>query len=69
MEEIRSVEDMFLEERDPAQYKTMQEKGAIGIGGHFDDQKNWEAVTLFSSTGDYKDILYCKMHLLIVLQA
>lgn len=57
MQEIRSIENMFLEERDPEQYKEMQEKGAIGIGEHFDDQKSWEAVTLFSSTGDYRDIL------------
>jgi len=57
MQEIHSVESMFLEERDPEQYKEMQEKGAVGIGEHFDNQKSWEAVTLFSSTGDYKDIL------------
>lgn len=57
MEEIRQVEDMFLGERDPEQYAIMKEKGATGIGEHFEDQKEWGAVTLFSSTGDYKDIL------------
>ena len=57
MQEIYSVENMFLEERDPEQYKEMQERGAVGIGEHFDNQKSWEAVTLFSSTGDYRDIL------------
>lgn len=57
MSEIRSVESLFLEERDKDQFKIMKEKGATGIGEHFDNQKNWEAVTLFSSTGDYKDIL------------
>jgi hypothetical protein len=57
MKEIQSVENMFLDERDHEQYKKMQENGATGIGEHFDDQKKWEAVTLFSSTGNYRDIL------------
>lgn len=55
--EIRDVENMFLEERDPDQYEKLRQKGATGIGEHFEDQKEWSAVTLFSSTGDYKDIL------------
>ena len=57
MKEIATVEEWFLEERDPNQYALMKDKGAIGIGTYFDNQKEWGAVTLFSSTGDYKDIL------------
>lgn len=57
MDEIRGVEDMFLDERDQEQYDSMRAKGATGIGTHFEDQKEWGALTLFSSTGDYRDIL------------
>lgn len=57
MREIQVVDAFFLEERNKEQFEIMKEKGATGIGEHFDNQKNWEAMTLFSSTGDYKDIL------------
>ena len=57
MSEIQNVTDVFLEERDKEQYKIMKEKGATGIGEHFQDQKNWGAVTLYSSTGSFRDIL------------
>lgn len=57
LEEISSSVNLFLGERDPDQYELMKEKGATGIGEHFEDQKEWSAVTLFSSTGDYRDIL------------
>lgn len=57
MKEIATIEEWFLEERDSNQYALMKDKGAIGIGTHLDNQKEWGAVTLFSSTGDYKDIL------------
>lgn len=57
MEEISIIEKLFLEERDKEQYKLMKEKGATGIGENFRDQKNWSAVTLYSASGNYDDIL------------
>jgi len=58
MNEIRIVESWFLEERDAEQFEALKAKeGTTGIGTHFDDQKEWGSVTLFSSSGDYKDIL------------
>lgn len=57
MKEISAVESSFLEERSEEQYKTMKNKGITGIGIKIDNQKEWEAVTLFSRTGNYRDTL------------
>ena len=57
MEEISTVEESFLEERNTDQYKSMKDRGVTGIGTKIENQKEWKAVTLFSSTGDYQDTL------------
>jgi len=57
MQEIKLIESQFIEERDEEQYKKMQHKGATGVGEKPLGQKSWQAVTLYSASGEYTDII------------
>ncbi len=57
IKEIKKIESLFIEERDEKQYKKMKSKGATGVGEKPLGQKNWQAVTLYSASGDYTDII------------
>lgn len=56
MEEIKNVETLFLPERDQEQYEKIKNKEKTVVGDHFAGQLNWKVVSLYSATGDYKDI-------------